>query len=347
MDAVANTDKTTQEREASRLAPIQKLAVLLLMIDPENASKIMSQLEETDLEAVSTEMAKLSTVSQDLQGEILEEFSPLAVAAAAAVRGGVEMTKMLLEKSVGLFRASNIICRVASTRTRVAGMQQIVELEPQHLATLLRCEQLQTTALVVSYMTPDQASSFLALLRPENRNQILLRLATLAPTSIEVVEDVADTLQKKLVNNHVQALSKTGGAKVVAQILNMFPRNMSEQTLVTLGEQNRDLADAIKSKMFTFEDLIRVDLKSIQRLTQEIDMATLTVALKTASEKLKEHLLAGLSKRAADHVREELAYLGPLKLSQIEAAQTSIIATIKNLESEGEVDLAEIRRPNA
>jgi flagellar motor switch protein FliG len=346
MNTTAEAEISTEQNFAN-LTPVQKLAAFLLIVNVESAAKIMSQLEEADLESVSAEMSKFTTISQELQTQVLEEFSPVALDAATSVRGGVGPVKERLEKSVGLFRASDIICRVAPAHTQVAAMQQIVEIEPRHLFNLLRHEQLQTVALVASYMSPERASQLLSLLRPEVREQVVERLATLAPTSIEVVENVAGMLQKKLSNNRTPALNQTGGIKVAAQVLNALPRNLSDSILASLKEQNAELGEAVSNKMFTFEDLARLDAKTLQKVMQEIDLPTLTVALKTASEKLKTTLFSCLSKRAAENVREELSFLGPLKLSQIEAAQSQVVAAVKNLESQGEIDLEELRQATA
>jgi flagellar motor switch protein FliG len=346
MNTTAEAEISTEQNFAN-LTPVQKLAAFLLIVNVESAAKIMSQLEEADLESVSAEMSKFTTISQELQTQVLEEFSPVALDAATSVRGGVGPVTERLEKSVGLFRASDIICRVAPAHTQVAAMQQIVEIEPRHLFNLLRHEQLQTVALVASYMSPERASQLLSLLRPEVREQVVERLATLAPTSIEVVENVAGMLQKKLSNNRTPALNQTGGIKVAAQVLNALPRNLSDSILASLKEQNAELGEAVSNKMFTFEDLARLDAKTLQKVMQEIDLPTLTVALKTASEKLKTTLFSCLSKRAAENVREELSFLGPLKLSQIEAAQSQVVAAVKNLESQGEIDLEELRQATA
>jgi flagellar motor switch protein FliG len=329
--------------EFAKLSAVQKLAALLLILNAENAAHILSSLGEEELEAVSKEMANFTAISQELQAEIMREFSPVALEAATAVGGGIGRTRLLLEQSVGRFRASDILCRVSPSRTQVSAMQEIVEMDPQHLFNLLRHEQLQTIALVASFMSPIKASQLLSLLRPELREQVVERLATLAPTSIEAVEDVAGMLQKKLANIRTRAMSRTGGLKVAAEVLNALPRNISEAILVSLKERNAELGEAVLKKMFTFDEMQRLDSKTLQKVMQEVDMRTLSIALKTASESLKAALLACISKRAAESVREEMSFLGPLKVSQIETAQNEIIATVRRLESEGTIDLGELR----
>jgi len=325
------------------MTKVQKLAGLLLMLDADNAARIMKNLEEHELEAVSSEMANL-TLSQELQKEILYDFSGVALQAATAISGGVDRVKNLLEKSVGLFRASDIICRVTPLRAPVAAMQQIVEMDARHIFNLLRHEQLQTIALVVSYLSPEKASELMSLIRPELREQVIERLATLAPTSIEVLENVAESLHRKFGGNRTRALNQTGGVKAAAQVLNALPKNQSESILSSLKERNSELGEAISRKMFTFEDLERLDSRILQKIMQAVDIRSLAVALKTANEKLKSTMLSCLSKRAAENVREEISFMGPLKLSEIDAAQIQIIDAVKQLESDGEIDLGELRQ---
>ena len=182
------------------------------------------------------------------------------------------------------------------------------------------------------------------MLSPELHEQVIERLATLAPTSVEVVAHVAEVLQHKFANNRTQPLNQTGGVKAAAQVLNALPKNLSKSILISLKERNSELGEAVREKMFTFEELEQLDSKALQKLLQAVDMQTLTVALKTASEKLKNKLLSCISKRAAESVREEMQFMGPIKLREIDAAQSKIIEVVRQLESEGEIDLEELRQ---
>jgi flagellar motor switch protein FliG len=326
-------------KEAPELTRIQKLAGLLLMLHEENATQIMKGLDEPELDAVAAEMAKFAALTQEQQGEILREFSPVAVEAATAVSGGAGRVEKLLEKSVGSFRASDILGRVSSTRAPVAAMQQIVELDVRLIFNVLRNEQLQTMALVVSYLSQEKAAQLLALFRPEMREQIIERLAMLSATSIDVVESVAEELQRKMGGNQRRVVNQTGGVKAAAQVLNAMPKNVSKSILSSLHERNADLANAVGKKMFTFEELERLETRTLQVILQAVDMHTLAVALKTVGESLKTALLSSISKRAAQNVREEMDFMATLKRSEIEAAQSSIIDIVRQLESEGEIEL--------
>ncbi len=325
--------------EIAKMSKLQKLAALLIILGPESAAQMLKNLDEHDLETVSLEMSKLTVISQDLQQEILREFTEVAVEASTSILGGTGYVRNTLEKSVGLFRASDILSRVAPAPAPVAAMQQIVNLDARQLFNMLKGEQPQTIALIVSYLSPDKSSQLLMLLRTELRDQVVERLATLAPTPVEVVERIVEVLNQKAGVKASRALSQTGGLKNAADILNSLDKNIGQSLLMELEKRNPNLGQAIRQKMFTFEDLALLDTTSLQKIMREVDMRDLAISLKTASPKLKSALLSSISKRAAETVNEEISFLGPLKKKDIEAAQTRIIDSVRNLETTGEIDL--------
>jgi flagellar motor switch protein FliG len=325
--------------EFLNMTKLQKLAALLIILGPDSAAQILKNLDEHEVEAVSVEMSKLPVVSQELQREVLREFSEVAVQASTGILGGANFAKIALEKSVGLFRASDIIGRIAPTRVPLAAMRQIIDMEVRQLFNLLKQEQPQTIALILSYLPPERSSQVLMFLRGELRDKVVERLATLAPTPVEVVERIVEVLNQKAGVKPTRALSQTGGVKSAADLLNSMDKNMSQSMLVDLEQRNPELGRAIRQQMFTFEDLALLDPPSLQKIMREVDMRDLAVALKTASEKLKAALLAAVSKRAAETVKEEISFLGPVKKKEIEAAQMRIIDSVHQLETEGELDL--------
>jgi flagellar motor switch protein FliG len=321
------------------MTKLQKLAGLLVIVGPESAAQVLKHLDEHELEAVSAEMSKMTLISQELQREILREFSEVAVQASASVRGGLDYTQQVLEKSVGSFKTSDIISRVAPTRPPVAATQQIADLEARQIVNLIKAEQPQTIALICSYLSPEKCGQVLLLLKPDAREAVVERLATLAPTPIEVIEKVLEVLTQKSGAKHTRALNQTGGVRCAAHVLNAMDKNLSKQLLGALEERNPELGQAIRQKMFTFEDLVMLDTPSLQKILREVDMRDLAVALKTASDKLKAALLGSISRRAAEAVNEEMSFMGPLKLRDIEAAQLRVIEVVRRLESDGELDL--------
>jgi len=222
----------------------------------------------------------------------------------------------------------------------VAAMKQIIEMDTRQLCNLLKQEQPQTIALFLSYLSPEKSSQLLMLLRPDLRDQVVERLATLGATPIEVVEKMAEVLNRRAGVKPSRALNQTGGIKNAADLLNALDKNTGQSMLMELEKRNPELCQAIRQKMFTFEDLAMLDSNSLQKVMREVDMRDLAVSLKTASEPLRNQLLACISKRAAETVNEEISFLGPLKKKDIEAAQLRIIDNVRQLESQGEIDLS-------
>ncbi len=331
--------------DIGQMTKVQKLAALLILLGPESAAQIVKIFDEHELELISVEMSKITLISQELQADILREFSEVALNSATGVLGGVGFTKSVLERSVGASRASDIINRISPASEPVPAMKQIIEMEPRQLSNLLKIENPQTIALVVSYLSPDKSSQLLMLLRPEVRDQVVERLATLAPTPVEVVERIADVLNRRAGTKAARAVNQTGGIKNAANLLNALDKNTGQSMLVELERRNPELTAAIRQKMFTFDDLALLDAASLQKIMREVDMRDLAVSLKTASPQLKSKLLSCISKRAAETVNEEISFLGPLKKKDIEAAQLRIIDNVRQLESQGEIDLSNATSP--
>lgn len=327
------------------LTKTQKLATLLVMLGPESASVILKQFPPREIEAISREMALFSLITREQQYRILEEFSEVAVAASTSLSAGLDITRNTLERAVGTFKASDILSRVLPTRAPVGAMQTIIEMDARSIFNLIRDEQPQMIAFVISYLPPEKAAQVFALLRPEQADQIIERLATLAPTPIEVTEKVVEVLTAKIGVKQTRALSQTGGVTPAADILNAMDKNVSRTVLSTIEERNPELCQAIRKKMFTFEDLIRLSASTIQRIMRETDMRDLAVSLKRASEPVKKLLLGNISRRAAETVQEEMAFMGSIKLKDIEAAQFRIIDAVRKLEAEGEIELDEPANP--
>lgn len=324
------------------MTKMQKLAALLIILGRDNAAGILKNLDENELEGVTSEMAKITMISAELQTEILREFTEVAVQASTSLRGGMEFAQASLEKALGPFKASSIMGRVVPQRAPVAAMQHILDLEARQIFNLIKTEQPQTIALICSYLPAEQASELMGLLRNDLRDQVIEKLATLAPTPIEVVERVVAVITRRLgASKQSRSVSQTGGVKSAADLLNAMDKNLSKTLLMSLEERNPELGQAIRQKMFTFEDLNGLDTSAVQKVLREVDMRDLAVSLKTASEQLKGTLLGCISRRAAETVNEEISFMGPLKLRDIEGAQMRIIEVVRRLEGEGEIELGD------
>jgi flagellar motor switch protein FliG len=331
--------------ETLNLTRIQKLAALLVMLGADSAAQILKNLEAHEIEIITAEMAQFGIIGQDLQMQLLEEFSDVAVEASTAVRGGAECARSTLEKAVGPFRTIDIMGKIApAKRTAPASMQEIADLDPRHIFNLVRSEQAQTIAFVLSFLPPDKASQVVSLLSAEQGNQVVERLATLAPTPTDVMEKVLSVLMTKLGVKQTKPLNQSGGVTTAADVLNAMDKTLSRSLLMAVEDRNPDLGNAIRQKMFTFEDLASLDIPTLQRIMRETDTHDLAVSLKKASDKLKTMLLSCISRRAAETVQEEIAFLGTVKSREVEAAQQRIVAIVRQLEADGELDLAEVRR---
>jgi flagellar motor switch protein FliG len=337
MPAAAPATKSDPETpETPAYSRVQKLAALLVILGPEAASQILRGFETHEVEAISTEMAKFSMIDRELQNEILRDFSEIAVQAGTAIRGGVDVTRATLEQAIGVFKATEILSRVAPARPAIACVHEIAEMEPRQIYNLIRHEQPQAVALVISYVAPEKAAASLEFFAAEQRDKILERVATLAPTPVEVVEKVVELLLARRGVSQTRALNQTGGVKTAADVLNSMDKTQGKTLLGTLEERNPELGQAIRQKMFTFEDLVNLDAQMLQRILREVDVRELALALKrNASDKLKSKLLGSISKRAAETVQEEINFMGSVRLRDIESAQLRIIDAVRRLEAEG------------
>ena len=343
MPAKTENPPEAASAENGALTKTQKLAALLVMIGPEGASEILKQFQPREIESVSREMARFNLITREQQQEILFDFSEVALAASTSVSAGLDVTRNALERAVGSFKASDILGRVLPNRTSPGAMQSIADMDSRSIFNLIRDEQPQTIAFVVSHLSPEKAAQMFALLPPDQRDSIIERLATLAPTPIEVTEKVVNVLNAKMGVKQTRALSQTGGVTPAADILNAMDKTISRALLTSIEERNPELSQATRKKMFTFEDLLLLNAQVIQRIMRETEMRDLALALKKASEPLKKLLLSNISRRGAEGVQDEMLALGHVKLRDVEAAQLRIIDAVRKLETEGEIDLDEAR----
>ena len=337
--------ETTEEAVAENgsLNKVQMLAALLVMLGSDSASVILRQFQPREIESISREMARFTLITRDQQQQILEEFSNVALAASTSISAGMDITRTTLEKALGSFKASDVMGRVTTTRAPLGSMQVIAEMDPRQIFNLVRGEQVQAFTFIVSHLSPEKAAAVLNLLTPEQRELAIERLASLAATPVEVAEKVMEVLNTKLGVKQTRAMSQTGGVTTVADVLNAMDKTVSRDLLTNLENRNPELTMSIRKKMFTFEDLLLLSSSSIQRIMREIDMRDLTVALKKASTPLKTLLLGNISRRAAESVQEEIAFMGSVKPRDVEAAQFRIIDAVRKLEAEGEIELEDAR----
>ena len=304
------------------------------------AAEIVKNFDDNERELVCAEMANLPLLDSQQQGEVLQEFTEMAVEARSGISGSVDFTRSVLEKSVGLFKAAEIIGRVGTARTSVASMQQIIDLDSTSITNLLKEEDAQTIALVLSYLSAAKGSEVLMGLPERQREIVVEKLATLESTPIEVVETLGDVLSSKVGERVSRALNQTGGEKSAAAVLNAMSKDDRKKLLDNIDERQPDLVRSIRMKMFTFDDLQTLDVKTMQKIMREVDAGQLAIALKAATTTLRDAMLGALSKRAAENVNDEIEGLPDnLSMRAIESAQNGIIDVVRQLETEGEISL--------
>ena len=318
----------------------QKLAAFLVIMGEDAAADIVKNFDDNERELVCAEMANLPLLDSQQQGEVLQEFTEMAVEARSGISGSVDFTRSVLEKSVGLFKAAEIIGRVGTARTSVASMQQIIDLDATSIMNLLKEEDAQTIALVLSYLSAAKGSEVLMGLPERQREIVVEKLATLESTPIEVVETLGDVLSSKVGERVSRALNQTGGEKSAAAVLNAMSKEDRKKLLDNIDERQPDLVRSIRMKMFTFDDLQTLDVKTMQKIMREVDAGQLAIALKAATTTLRDAMLGALSKRASENVYEEIEGLPDnLSMRAIESSQNGIIDVVRQLETEGEISL--------
>ena len=336
---MAERKKKRNEPKGLQLTQSQKLAAFLIVMGEDAAADIIKNFDDNERELVCAEMANLPVLDANMQGAVLQEFTGMAVEAQSGISGSVDFTRAVLEKSVGLFKAAEIIGRVGTARTSVATMQQIIDLDSVSICNLLKEEDPQTIALVVSYLPALKGSEVLMSLPEKVREMVVEKLATLESTPIEVVETLGEVLSAKVGERVSRALNQTGGEKSAAAVLNAMSKEERKKLLDNMDERAPDLVRSIRMKMFTFDDLQTLDVKTIQKIMREVDASKLAVALSAATDTLKEAMLGSLSKRAAENVREEIDNMGKISLREVEVNQNSVIDVVRQLETEGEISL--------
>jgi|TARA_B100001971_G_scaffold206120_1_gene224478 flagellar motor switch protein FliG len=333
------TLSTKKQAKEGGLTQTQKLAAFLVIMGEDSASEIIKNFDDNERELVCAEMANLPLLDAAAQGAVLQEFTTMAVEATSSVGGSVDYTRKVLEKSVGLFKAAEIIGRVGTARTSVATMQQIIDLDATSICNLVKEEDAQTIALLVSYLSAAKGSEVLMSLPEKVREVVIEKLATLESTPIEVVETLGEVLSAKVGERVSRALNQTGGEKSAAAVLNAMHKDERKKLLDNMDERAPDLVRSIRMKMFTFEDLQQLDVKTMQKIMREVDAGKLAVALSAAPGELQEAMLGALSKRAAENVKDEIENMGKVSLREIETNQNSIIDVVRQLETEGEISL--------
>ena len=318
------------------LTGLRKAAILMVTLGADASAAIMRQLSEPEIEELTVEIAKIRELTPTTVEGVLEEFSQLAQARSYIVQGGVSYAREVLLKAVGNQRTDEILDRLqVSLQPQLFGA--VRKTDPKHLSDFIRREEPQTIALILANLEAEMAAQVITHLPPEARIDVVQRLATMEMTSPEVIKQIDQVLERRLATLFSQEVSIVGGAKAVAEILNRVDRTAEKQIFEGLEPANPQLAEEIRRLMFTFDDIARLDDRSMQRLLKEVDQKELARALKAAAESVAQKIFANLSERAQTMLRQEIEYLGPVRLRDVEDAQGKIVRIVRALEEAGEI----------
>ncbi|GIO26149.1 flagellar motor switch protein FliG [Ornithinibacillus bavariensis] len=326
-------------RQQTKLTGRQKAAILLISLGPDVSAQVYKHLTEEEIEKLSLEISSVKKVDTGMKEEVVDQFHQIALAQDYISQGGIGYAKTVLEKAFGEQEANNIINRLTSS-LQVRPFDFARKADPQQVLNYIQSEHPQTIALVLSYLDPEQAGQILSALPQEMQADIAKRIATMDSTSPEIISQVEEVLERNISSSFTEDYTQTGGIQAVVEVLNGVDRSTERTILDALEIQDPELADEIKKRMFVFEDIVILDNRAIQRVIREVENEDLRLALKVASEEVKEIVFKNMSQRMAETFKEEMEYMGPVRLRDVEEAQTRIVASIRRLEDIGEIVIA-------
>ena len=335
MPAAANKKKGPED-VLRGLSGMQKAAILLIALGPEKSSLIFKYLKEEENEELTLEIANTRSVTPQVKDAIIDEFYGVCLAQQYIAEGGINYAKELLEKALGEDKAIDVISRLTSS-LQVRPFEFIRRTEPQQLLTFIQDEHPQTIALILSYIPTQQAALILSALPPDRQSDVAKRIATMDRTSPDTIKDVENILETKLSSLVNQDYTIVGGVDSVVDILNTVDRATEKHIVETLEVEDPELADEIRKKMFVFEDILLLDDRSIQRVLREVENNDLAMACKTANEQVQDAIFRNLSSRLSTMIKEDMEFMGPVRMKDVEEAQQKIVNTIRRLEDAGDI----------
>ncbi|MFQ6386926.1 flagellar motor switch protein FliG [Priestia aryabhattai] len=325
--------------QKNELTGKQKAAILLISLGPDVSASIYKHLSEDEIEQLTLEISSVRKLEPSLKEAVLHEFEQITLAQNYLEKGGVSYAKQVLEKALGPEQAMIIINRLTSS-LQVRPFDFARKADPMQLLNFIQHEHPQTIALILSYLEPPQAGQILSSLPQERQADIARRIATMGSTSPEVINEVEQILERKLSATVTPDYTQTGGLEAVVEVLNGVDRATEKIIIDTLEIQDPALAEEIKQRMFVFEDIVTLDNRSIQRVIRDVENDDLLLSLKVASEEVKSIIFKNMSSRMVETFKEEMEFMGPVRLKDVEEAQSRIVAAIRRLEDAGEIVLA-------
>jgi flagellar motor switch protein FliG len=317
----------------------QKAAIFLVSVGSEISAEVFKYLREDEIETLTFEIARMETIEPEQKDTVLQEFQELMMANQFITTGGIDYARELLEKSLGSQKAIDIINRLTSS-LQVRPFDFIRRTDPAHLLNFIQQEHPQTIALILAYLEPNKASVILQNLPNDVQSDVSRRIATMDRTSPEVLREVERVLEKKLSTLSSEDYTTAGGVDSIVEILNLVDRASEKQIIEALEDEDPELAEEIKKRMFVFEDIVMLDDRAIQKVLREVDSQELAKALKSVDTEVQDKIFRNMSKRAAGMLKEDMEYMGPVRLKDVEEAQQKIVSIIRHLEDTGDIVVA-------
>jgi flagellar motor switch protein FliG len=326
----------TKQQAVSELNGVQKSAILLISLGPERSASIFKHLKEEEIEQLTLEIANTRSISPNTKEEVLEEFYQVCLAQQYIAEGGITYAKDLLEKALGQDKAKEVLGKLTAS-LQVRPFEFVRKTDANQLLNFIQDEHPQTIALILSYLSTGQSATIISSLSPDKQADVAKRIAQMDRTSPDVIKEVERVLERKLSSLMNQDYTIAGGVDAIVDILNTVDRGTEKHIMETLELDEPELADEIRRKMFVFEDIISLDNKSIQLVLREVDNNELAVALKSTTEEVQNLIFNNLSKRLAAMIREDMEFMGPVRLKDVEEAQQKIVNIIRKLEDSAEI----------
>jgi flagellar motor switch protein FliG len=325
--------------KSNSLSGREKAAILLIAIGPEKSAEIFKNLSDSEMEELTLEIANMRQIDPSIRESVLEEFYQICLAQEFVSEGGISYAKSVLEEAMGSQKALEVINKLTSS-LQVKPFEFVRKVDPSQLLNFIQNEHPQTIALVLSYLPPSQSSAIISALPQDKQADVAERIAIMDSTSPEVIKEVELVLEKKFSSMATQDYASTGGIDSIVEILNSVDRGTEKYIMETLEIDNPELAEEISQKMFVFEDIISLDSVSIQRFICEVDNDDMTVALKGSTDEVKDIIISNMSSRMGEMIEEDMEFMGPVRLSDVEEAQQKIVGIIRRLEEAGEIIIA-------
>jgi len=318
------------------LTGVQKAAVLLITLGPERSADIFKHLKEEEIEELTLEIANTRSVAPEVKEEVLNEFYQVCLAQQYIAEGGIGYAKQLLDKALGNEKAQEIISKLTAS-LQVRPFEFVRKTDPSQLLNFIQDEHPQTIAMILSYLTSTQSAMVLGALPPEKQADVAKRIAMMDRTSPDVIKEVERVLERRLASLVNQDYTIVGGVDAIVNILNTVDRATEKHIMESLEIEEPELADEIRKKMFVFEDIMLLDDRAIQRVLRDVDNNDLAIALKGANDEVQNVIFKNLSKRLAAMIKEDMDFMGPVRMKDVEEAQQKIVGVIRRLEDAGEI----------